>query len=116
MKIVYTPQDNPEAVEEWPVDLEDLWVGEVKLLEKVMKETIAEFGAMLERGSFTHMLALVWINRRRTNRELRLDDIDETIRMSELQPTYEEGELPDEDDSPKDEPPVAVKVKAVKKA
>lgn len=93
MKIVYTPRDNPEAVEEFEVDLTDLWVGEVKLLEKVMKETIVEFGDAMEAGSFTHMMALMWIYRRRTNRELRIDDIDDTIRMSELEPVFSSEEL-----------------------
>ena len=94
MKIVYTPRDNPiEGREEIPVDLDDLWVGEVKLLEKVMKETIGEFGQAMERGSFTHMMALMWIYRRRTNLELRLDDIDETIRVSELEPVLDDDEI-----------------------
>lgn len=109
MKIVYTPRDNPEAVEEFAVDLDDLWVGEVKLLEKVMKETIAEFGQAMERGSFTHMMALVWIHRRRTNRELRIDDVDETIRMSELVPVLDDDEV---EPDPKGEAEVTAPAKA----
>lgn len=92
MKIVYTPRDNPEAVEEYPVDITLLWVGEVKLLEKVMGETIADFGGALMNGSFTHMSALIWILRRRADRELRLDDMDESVMMSELEPVFNEEE------------------------
>lgn len=118
MKIVYTPRDNPiEGREEFAVDLDDLWVGEVKLLEKVMKETIAEFGQAMERGSFTHMMALMWIYRRRTNRELRLDDIDDTIRMSELEPVLDDAEIEaagesDPKDIAEEVAPAKVKAKA----
>lgn len=104
MKIIYTPQDNPEGREEIDADLTALWVGEIKLLEKVLACTFMELGEMLERGSFTHMLALIWIYRRRADRELRIDDMDDVIRLSELEilPDDDEVEAGD-DDAPKDE-------------
>ena len=121
MKIIYTPTDNPvDGREEIPVALDDLWVGEVKLLEKVMKETIAEFGESMERGSFTHMMALMCITRRRGDMSIRIDDMDDTIRMSELEPVFEDDELEAAAADPKgaaaEAPPAKPKAKAKPKA
>lgn len=90
MKIIFTPDGDAERAEEYPIDIQDLWVGEVKLLEKVLKETIVEIGEHLDAGSFTHMMAVLWIYRRRNDRDLRLDDIDDQVKISWLIPVFED--------------------------
>jgi hypothetical protein len=102
MKIIYTPQDNPEAREEIDADLTSLWVGEVKLLEKTLKMTFQEIGEALTRGSATHLMAIVWIYRRRQNTDLRIDDMDDTIRLSELEIRADDEDEAEGEDDPKD--------------
>lgn len=107
MRVIYTPQDNPiDGREEIDADLMNMWVGEVKLLEKVLGMTFQEIGEALQRGSATHMLALVWIYRRRQNMDLRLDDMDDVMRLSELEISFDaEGDEADpKDDSTADTP------------
>ena len=104
MKIIYTPQENPvEGREEIDADLTSLFVGEVKLLEKTLKMTFQEIGEQLERGSATTLLAIVWIYRRRHNTDLRIDDMDDVIRLSDLEIVVDDE---DEEVDPKDDDPV----------
>ena len=106
MKIIYTPQENPvEGREEIDADLTSLFVGEVKLLEKTLKMTFQEIGEQLERGSATHLMAVVWIYRRRHNLELRIDDMDDVMRLSELEIKVDDDEEQLEDVDPKDDAP-----------
>ncbi len=102
MKIIYTPQDNPvEGREEIDADLTSLFVGEIKLLEKTLKMTFQEIGEQLERGSATHLMAIVWIYRRRHNMDLRIDDMDDVMRLSELEIVTDEADEEAQDADPK---------------
>lgn len=105
MKIVYTPTENPEARETWDVDENDLFVGECKVLEKVLGATMMEIGELVQRGSFTAMLAFIWVLRKRSNPTLRLNDMDNVIRVSELSVDEDDdAETEDDPEGPKEEP------------
>ncbi len=109
MKIIYTPQDNPvEGREEIDADLTSLWVGEVKLLEKTLKMTFQEIGEQLERGSATHLMAIVWIYRRRQNMDLRIDDMDDVMRLSEVEIIEDDEEVEEAADPKGDDPATPV--------
>ncbi len=98
MRLVYTPKDGSDP-RTWEIDPNDLTIGETKALERVLDKTMVEFGALLERGSFTATSALLWIARRRDEPKLRIDDLDD-IAWSEL--TAEDDEEPADETVPKD--------------
>ncbi len=102
MRLVYTPKDGSEP-QTWEIDPNDLTIGETKALERVLDATMVEFGALLERGSFTATSVLLWIARRRDEPKLRIDDLD-GIHWSELTAEVDDADTPDEA-APKDTEP-----------
>ena len=83
MQLIYTPRENPEAKQVWEYSQDRMLVGEVKAIEKVSGSTLQEFMELLERGSFTNIVTLFWIMRRRTDGPVALTDFD-AIEVGEL--------------------------------
>lgn len=118
MKIIHTPVDG-SAPEEWPIDMNDLFVGEVKLLEKVLHHPMGTIIERAEQGYATEMFALVWIQRKRHEPQLKFSDLD-TIPVSRLSIEQDvddedepEDEVDDEDLTPAQK---GVRTRAAKKA
>jgi hypothetical protein len=102
MKLIYTPKDGTEP-QTWEIDPNDLTIGETVALERVLDATMVEFGALLERGSFTATRALLWLARRRDEPKLRIGDLDD-IHWKELVAEVEDEEpadTPDDEATPK---------------
>lgn len=109
MKLIHAPKDGER--QEWAIDVEELKIGEIKVFEKVTGLTMAEIGDALERGSFTVMVTLLWLFRRRHEPDLKLSDFDD-IRVTEFQVEADDDEA-DEAEATTDDPkgptgPVAV--------
>lgn len=59
------------------VDPGKLSFGEAKKIESATGLTFTQWGNQLAAGSLTALQALVWVMLRRTNPELRFDDVDD---------------------------------------
>lgn len=81
MKLIYAPAEGEG--DEWEFDQAKLKVGEVKLIEQTTDQTLQEFFETLSRGSFTNLLTLFWVMRRRRDSEAMLSDFDDAD-ISEL--------------------------------
>lgn len=106
MKLIYTPEDGDR--QEWTVDPNKLTIGEIKLLERSAGQTLGELGDLANRGSFSAMVAFLWIFRRRNEPDLRfdaMDDIPATDISMDMEDEADEGEDPKEEEPPADEEP-----------
>lgn len=63
--------------EEFDVDPGRIKFGEAKRIEQVTGMTFGEWGKALQAGSVTALQALVWVLKRRTHPDVRIDDIDD---------------------------------------
>lgn len=84
MKLIYAPRDDEAGKREWEFDEDRMLVGEVKLIEKVTGGTLQEFWELLQRGSYSNIVVLFWIMRRRSEPGVALTDFDD-IEVNELQ-------------------------------
>lgn len=80
-KLIYAPRDGER--QEWEFDADDLTGDQVILLEDTLDLTFEEWSERLNKGSMKAMLALVWIFRRETDKDLSWTDAKK-IRLSAL--------------------------------
>lgn len=102
MRLIWHADD--AEPQHWDIDPDELFIGEIKALESTTGMTLGELGDGANRGSFTAMLAFLWIFRRRDEPGLSYDAMDavparqlELIRMCADCNTYHR---PDEDHAP----------------
>jgi len=82
LKITYTPRDDKPQVYEY--DSDDMLMSEVTAIEKAADSTLEMVELQAMTGSMTDRLVLLWACMKQGNPFLRLKQLSETVRKSEL--------------------------------